>query len=148
GKHLSHLSFSTYHNPQQTPLVVFSLLKTYDLLEKRGDENFNLYHRRLLDEAMFGADFLVRMKTPEGSFFQTVSGRGPGKKPEDRRITPSLDKGFGIKAKKPIEADFQKEKATATPETKEEDVYDVSYRGGGGMAIAALALASRYPIGG
>ena len=33
---------------------------------------------------MFGADYLVRMKNPTGSFYITVSGRGPEKKPEDR----------------------------------------------------------------
>ena len=35
---------------------------------------------------MFGADYLVRMKNPAGSFYITVSGRGPEKKPEDRLI--------------------------------------------------------------
>jgi len=32
GKHLSHLSFSTYFNPQQIPLVVYSLMKSYEQL--------------------------------------------------------------------------------------------------------------------
>ena len=36
GKHLSHLSFSTYFNPQQIPLVVYSLLKSYEQTKLRG----------------------------------------------------------------------------------------------------------------
>src|SRR5580765_1470560 len=37
GKHLSHLSFSTYFNPQQIPLADWSLFKVYEQLQKRGD---------------------------------------------------------------------------------------------------------------
>jgi len=32
GKHLSHLSFSTYFNPQQIPLAVYSFFKSTELL--------------------------------------------------------------------------------------------------------------------
>ncbi|UCE08716.1 MAG: glycoside hydrolase family 9 protein, partial [bacterium] len=88
GKHLSHLTFSTYFNPQQTPLTVWSLFKSYEVLAERGDPNFTQYKRRLLDEAMYGADYLVRVKNPKGSFYRTVSGRGPKKAPEDRCISP------------------------------------------------------------
>ena len=35
GIHLSHLSFSSYFNPQQVPMVVYSLLKTQELLVNR-----------------------------------------------------------------------------------------------------------------
>ncbi len=35
GKHLSHLSFSTYFNPQQIPLGVLNLFKSYDELHAR-----------------------------------------------------------------------------------------------------------------
>src|SRR5262252_4019253 len=86
GKHLSHLSFSTYFNPQQIPLVVWSFFKTLERLETRADPAFRQYERRLLDEATFGADFLVRMRSPTGSFYRSVAAPGPGKRPEDRRI--------------------------------------------------------------
>ena len=36
GKHLSHLSFSTYFNPQQIPLVAYSLFKSYELMNARA----------------------------------------------------------------------------------------------------------------
>jgi hypothetical protein len=147
GKHLSHLAYSTYHNPQQIPLVVFNLLKTHERLKQSGDENFAQDLRRILDEALHGADFLVRMKSPEGSFYETISNRGPAKKPEDRRITPIRGTATPIKLRKPTEAEFQKQTAEAAPPASSEN-YEVSWRGGGGMAIAALALASRYPAEG
>ena len=60
---------------------------------------FRQYKRRLLDEAMYGADFLVRMKSPGGSFYRTVDAPGPGKRPEDRRIGKE-GVGFAIKTVK------------------------------------------------
>ncbi|UCE40080.1 MAG: glycoside hydrolase family 9 protein [Candidatus Aminicenantes bacterium] len=146
GKHLSHLSFSSYFNPQQTPLTVWSLFKTYEALEKRGDPDFNQFKRRLLDEAMYGADYLVRVKKPRGSFYRTVSGIGPGKRPGDRRITPAM-KGFRIKEKKPEESDLLKEnKKEEMPAASH--TYEVGYRAGGGLSIAALAIASTYDVSG
>jgi len=60
GIHLSHLSFSSYFNPQQVSLTVWSLLKTEKLLSQRESTDFRQFRRRLLDEAMYGADYLVR----------------------------------------------------------------------------------------
>ena len=37
GKHLSHLSFSTYFNPQQISLTAWSLFKSYRELDRRND---------------------------------------------------------------------------------------------------------------
>lgn len=139
SKLLSHLAYSTYFNPQQIPLTDWSLFKTFETLDQRGDPNFRQYKRRLLDEAMFGADYLVRLKNPEGSFYRSVAGTGPEKKPEDRRLTPDMI-GFRIKEDKTEETDFEAE--------GEEGVYEVSYRSGGGVAIAALAMASTYSVSG
>src|SRR5262249_6033497 len=86
GKHLSHLCFSTYFNPQQIPMVVWSLFKSYEALRSKNEFDFAQYLRRMLDEAMFGADYLVRSRAPGGSFYISVSGHGPEKKPEDRRL--------------------------------------------------------------
>ncbi len=143
GKHLSHLSFSTFFNPQQIPLVVYSLCKTYELLENRKDENFNQFKRRLIDEILYGADYLVRMKNPGGSFYRTISGRGPGKKPEDRRITPSMKK-FTVTKKKKDGIDSQNPNTVPNENT----VYEVGYRAGGGIAIASLAMAYRLRTSG
>src|SRR5262249_4935687 len=96
GKHLSHLSYSTYFNPQQIPMTAWSLFKTYEQLKQREDANFRQYKRRLLDEAMFGADYLVRVKNPEGSFYRSVGAPGGEKKAEDRRLGKEGE-GFAIK---------------------------------------------------
>ena len=40
GKHLSHLSFSSYFNPQQISLTDWSLFKTYELLSKKSGTDF------------------------------------------------------------------------------------------------------------
>ena len=86
GKHLSHLSFSNYFNPQQISFTAYSLFKTYALLSARPGTSFRQIDRRVLDEAMYGADYLVRMHPNEGSFYRSVSAPGPGKLPEDRVI--------------------------------------------------------------
>ncbi len=92
GKHLSHLSFATFFNPQQIGLTAWSLFESLRELERRADPNFTQYRKRLLDEGMFGADYLVRIKNPRGSFYISVSGRGPEKKPEDRLIAPKASR--------------------------------------------------------
>ncbi|MEN7546804.1 glycoside hydrolase family 9 protein [Rapidithrix thailandica] len=142
GKHLSHLSFSTYFNPQQIPLVVWSLFKTYENLTTRNNPSFRQYLRRALDEGMYGADYLVRVKRPQGSFYRSVSGRGAEKKAEDRIIPPVMT-GFKIKEKPPVANGKEEGQPYENNET-----YEVSYRAGAGLSIASLALASTYPVSG
>lgn len=138
GKHLSHLSFTNYFIPQQIPMVVYSLCKSYDMLNKRNDENFNQIKKRIVDEILYGADYLVRIKDPDGSFYRSISAPGPGKKPEDRRISPAMT-GFGIK---------KSANDTIAPGDVANSIYknlnyEVSFRGGGGVAIASLVMASQ-----
>jgi len=143
GKHLSHLSFSTYFNPQQIPHTAWSLLASHRELTRRNDPYFRQYLRRLLDEGLFGADFLVRMKNPVGSFYITVSGRGPEKKPEDRLITPKATRHIVLTPEtKDKFRDYGKK------ETIDQASYEAGYREGGGLAIAALALASSFGVAG
>ncbi|HJQ26423.1 MAG TPA: glycoside hydrolase family 9 protein [Blastocatellia bacterium] len=138
GKHLSHLSFSTYFNPQQLPFTVWSLLKTYEQLDKRNDKNFRQYKRRLLDEAMHGADYLVRARDAAGSFYRSVAAPGPEKSPADRRVAAD-SQGFQIKQKASDAGAYGR-----AAQANDHRLYDVSYRAGGGVAIAALALASTH----
>ena len=141
GKHLSHLSFSTYFNPQQIPLVVYSLIKSYEQANRRGLQGFARYKPRLLDEAMFGADYLVRMKVPGGSFYRSVSNGGVDQIPQNRKIAGEM-KRFGIES-------VPGQGAAGMVESANNDLeYEVSYRSGGGIAIAALAMASAYPVSG
>ncbi len=137
GKHLSHLSYSTYFNPQQVSLTAWSLFQTLREIERRGDPNFNQYRKRLLDEALFGADYLVRSKDPNGSFLITVSGRGPEKKPEDRLITPKAERHIILTPEtKDKFRDYGREKIAG------DAAYEAGYREGAGLCIAALAMAA------
>lgn len=144
GKHLSHLSFSTYFNPQQVSLTVWSLLKTYEQLKTKPGTDYRQYIRRVLDEALYGADYLVRLKAPDGSFYRSVSAPGPGKLAKDRVIRPE-DKGYRIKQSK--EQSFGTGSSTGG-ESNSWRSYQSSYRSGAGLSIAALAIASTYDTAG
>jgi hypothetical protein len=86
GIHLSHQNLTSYFNPQQVSLVAWSLLKSYRVLESRNDDDFTEYMRRMLDEGLFGADYLVRIKRPNGSFFESITAPGKQKLAKDRAI--------------------------------------------------------------
>jgi hypothetical protein len=140
GIHLSHQNPTSYFNPQQVPLVAWSLLESYNTLLARKDDNFSEYERRMLDEGLYGADFLVRIKRPNGSFFESIEGPGRDKLPQDRRIG---------------NPNWRTQIKTNTSDTTEKAGgvagrygYEASYRAGGGMSIAALALASTMPVDG
>jgi hypothetical protein len=140
GIHLSHQNPTSYFNPQQVPLVVWSLLTSYRELEARRDDNFTEYERRVLDEGLYGADFLVRLKRPGGSFLQTISAPGKEKLAKDRIIgNPNTRTQIKKNSSDSTENIGGVEGAYA---------YQASFRAGGGMAIAALALASTMPMDG
>jgi hypothetical protein len=137
GIHLSHQNPSSYFNPQQAPLVVWTLLKSYRALEARHDDNFTEYQRRLVDEGLYGADFLVRVKSPNGSFFETIQAPGAGKLAKDRMI--------GDPNWKTVIKESADSAGRHIDHARKPQAYEVSFRSGGGMAIAALALASTMP---
>ena len=141
GKHLSHLSFSTYFNPQQIPFVVYSFFKSAQLLNQRGVPEMVRYQDHMLDEAMFGADYLVRVKVPNGSFYRSISTGGPKQVPELRKVAGEMKK-FGIYTTS------EKSPRGIVEQANNDFEYEVSYRSGGGVAVAALAIASTYPISG
>ncbi len=108
-------------------------------MKKPGTE-FLQYNRRILDEAMYGADYLCRMQAPNGSFYRSVSAPGPGKMAKDRSIGAE-GKSYSIKKNK--NESFGGGSTDTTMKT-----YQCSYRSGGGMAIAALAIAATYDTSG
>lgn len=121
GKHMSHLSYANYFNPQQIPMVVWSLLKSYDLARN----SFSNQVANLTSEAAWGADYMVRQLSPEGFFYLAVFddwGNSP-----NREVCewgqPGADNG-----------------RTAN--------YQCAFREGGGVAIAALARAYAEGIAG
>jgi hypothetical protein len=118
SKYLSHLSYANYLNPQQTPLVVWSLAFARDLVLGQKKVTWKYLPERITAEAIYGADFLVRMQDPEGYFYMTVYD-GWSLNPRRREIC-SFSTLRGIKS----------------------DEYRCAYRQGGGLAIAALARVS------
>ncbi|MFH4867290.1 glycoside hydrolase family 9 protein [Vibrio diabolicus] len=117
SKYLSHLSYANYLNPQQTPMVVWNILKGLSLLE--GSEDIAAFTRtRLIEEALFGADFLVRMQNEKGFFYMTVFDKWS--KDTAQREICAYETQLGHKF----------------------DDYQAGFRQGGGVAIAALAAAS------
>ena len=118
SKYLSHLSYANYMNPQQTPLVVWALLEASSLLHGNKSARLKGLEWRLHDEALHGADFLVRMQDPAGYFYITVFDKW-SKDLKQREIS-----------------------AYATQDGIKSSDYQAGFREGGGMAIAALARAS------
>jgi len=114
SKYLSHLSYANFMNPQQTPLVTWTLLAGRDAIPPQS----KWLDERIVDEALHGADFLMRMQAPEAFFYVTVFDKWS--KDERQREICSYATQKGIKS-----ADYQ-----------------AGFRQGGGLAIAALARAS------
>ncbi|HTH46382.1 MAG TPA: glycoside hydrolase family 9 protein [Candidatus Limnocylindria bacterium] len=117
SKYFSHLAYANFMSPQQTPLVVWSMVST---VETAGPLLDRLNARTSLrDEAIYGADYLLRSLSPGDYFYMTVFSYFK-KDPEARRIV-------GLLANSKTTADYQ-----------------CAYREGGGMAIAALARISQW----
>jgi hypothetical protein len=114
SKYLSHLSYANYMNPQQIPMVAWSML---ELAESQPNNS------EALDEALFGADYLTRIQDEAGYFYMTVFDKW-SKVAESREIC-----------------------AYETQKGHKTDMYQAAFRQGAGMSIAALARASRLPIG-
>ncbi len=116
SKYLSHLSYANFMNPQQTPLVVWTLARAWQRYRRRGDDS--LLVERIRDEALHGADWLMRMQDAEGFWYVTLFDRWT-RDPAQRELC-SYRTQLGHKG----------------------DDYEAGWRQGGGMAVAALALAS------
>ena len=117
SKYLSHLSYANFMNPQQTPQVVWNLIDGRARLPAQSvwlDE-------KMVDEALHGADFLMRMLDADGYFYMTVFDRW-SKDVEQRDIC-----------------------SYTTQQGRKFDTYQSGYRQGGGSAIAALARAGQLP---
>ncbi len=117
SKYFSHLAYANFMSPQQTPLVVWSMVDVVDttpaLLESLKAKT------PLMDEAVYGADYLMRSLSSDGYFYMTVFSYFK-KDPEARRVV-------GLLANSKTTSDYQ-----------------CAFREGGGMAIAALARISRW----
>jgi hypothetical protein len=117
SKYFSHLAYANFMSPQQTPLVVWSMVNTVDtaasLLDRMNAKE------PLTEEALYGADYIMRSLSPEDYFYMTVFSYFK-KDPAARRVV-------GLLANSKTTADYQ-----------------CAFREGGGMAIAALARISKW----
>jgi hypothetical protein len=117
SKYFSHLAYANFMSPQQTPLVVWSMVNTVDTAASLLDR---LHAKEpLREEALYGADYLMRSLSPGDYFYMTVFSYF-NKDPDARRVV-------GLLADSKTTADYQ-----------------CAFREGGGMAIAALARISRW----
>jgi hypothetical protein len=117
SKFLSHLTYTRTMSPQQIPLCAWAMLAARDQIRAHHPALTRLLSTRLRDEALHGADFLVRFRSPEGYFYTGIFDALTKQLPE-RYITAPL------------------QNSVRTPR------YQAAYRHGGGLAIAALARAS------
>lgn len=125
GQYLTHLAHSLYLNPQQTPMVVWNFLHAADFLRGAEEDRRRLLFYNLVDEAAYGGDFLVRMKSPEGYFYTGICNVD-FHDPDKRFIGAVLGNESFLKIP------FRQNQIKA------------GFREGGGMAVAALARLSTF----
>jgi hypothetical protein len=118
SKYLSHLSYANFMNPQQIPLVAWALAWVYDQGSAQGSA------AAVQAEALWGADYLLRVLDPVGFFYITVFDHWSGNM--GARQICAFDGEYG----------------------GETDKYQSALREGGGMSIAALARAARWKVDG
>jgi hypothetical protein len=84
GKYLSHLSYANFFNPQQAGMTAWTLARVHEAARSRlraaGLE------RALVEEALYGADFMHRLLSSEGYFYMTVF-EGWGRPGAERAVT-------------------------------------------------------------
>lgn len=117
SKFLSHLTYTRMMSPQQIPLCAWALLTAGRELRTAHPGFRTSQYPRLRDEGLFGADFLVRFRDPSGYFYTAIFD-ALTKRLEERVITAPLQDSVRTQR------------------------WQAAYRQGGGLAIAALALAS------
>lgn len=118
GKHLSHLSYANYFNPQQIPLVVWALLHANEFQP-------NVFGTAAKEEAAWGADYLLRSLSAQGYFYMSVFDNWGGWGEGTRQIC-----------------------AWSGQDGTRSTDYQSAMREGGGVSIAALARASKAGISG
>lgn len=116
SKYFSHLAYANYMSPQQIPLVTWSMINAVQTIPATLNK-LSIYDKTV-DEALYGADYLMRALSTDDYFYMIVFSYF-NKDPKARRVV-------GLKAN-----------SVTTNE------YQCAFREGGGMAIAALARISQ-----
>jgi hypothetical protein len=120
SKYLTHLSYANFMNPQQIPLVAWALAWVYD----RDGAVLSGTAAAVQAEALWGADYLLRVLDPAGYFYTNVFDHWSGDV-NQRQICAIVG-----------------ESGAATAD------YQSALREGGGMSIAALARIARWKADG
>lgn len=114
GKHMSHLSYANHFNPQQIPMVVWSMLSS------QADHDFGNASAAVIDEIDFGLDYLFRNVDGNGYLYLAIFDDWGGD-PASREICE-----WGLPGNN----------------SGRSDNYQAAMREGAGIAIAALARAA------
>ncbi|MEP7322560.1 MAG: ThuA domain-containing protein [Saprospiraceae bacterium] len=117
SKYFSHLAYTNFMNPQQTPLVDWSMIQTVESLPVMPV--YSKVKDSLTSQAFYGADYIMKSLSPEGYFYMTLFSYFK-KDPKERRVV-------GLLADSKTTTDYQ-----------------CGYREGGGMAVASLARISQW----
>lgn len=147
GIHLSQFMHTSYFNTQHVGLSTYIFFRACDLLEETRYPHYTFLKRRMLDEGIYGAEFLMRMRAPSGSFFTTKS-RGKNAFDPPSRARKLQYAHRRVQRKEIPRVGFATFNAfEAIENTVTDEMYECSMRAGGGYAIAALAYAARinYP---
>jgi hypothetical protein len=120
SKYFSHLCYTNYMAPQQTPMVAYNLLASANNIKESHAE----LAQEMIAEATWGADFMVRMQDAAGYFYTIV-----------------FDTWSKDETKREI-CVYETQHGTRTTE------YQAAFREGAGIAIAALAKLSAENISG
>jgi hypothetical protein len=124
SKYIGCLNEGGSMSAQESPLAVWAFLQSAELLRKPKSQALRALIPMLTEEALYGADFVVRMQDPSGYFYTSVFD-GCTKDPAQREICAF--KGLSHAKNNEIQAGF---------------------REGGGIAIAALARCGTLKQGG
>jgi len=71
-----HQNPTSYFNPQQIPLTAWTLLRSYQALKARGDEQLHRVRAPPAGRGPLRSDYLVRIHRPKGSFLESINAPG------------------------------------------------------------------------
>lgn len=117
SKYFSHLAYTNFMNPQQTPLVDWSMIQCVESIPQLLTDTS--VKDSLTSAAFYGADYIMKSLSPEGYFYMTLFSYFK-KDPSERRVVGLL------------------------ADSKTTSEYQCGFREGGGMGVAALARISTW----
>ncbi len=124
SKHITHLQYANFMSTQETPILIWTLLRSYEINQKLID-SLN-QKNQLFEEAAWGCDYMVKAQASEGYFYSTVFNQWDDTK---ERLVCAYEV-----------IDLSSSTLDIT------DEYQTAFREGGGLCIAALAKAGEMGV--